>query len=135
MAQPEALPIFFGMLDDPNVGLRNQAIVMLAEALQRCQEPGGTNCSVVIAKSKQISSLIHKAILTPDEEVAGIQAFSICGTQEDLALLDEMAARESKKKIDLSNQDALNDQRAGIWLIHNAEKKIKVREASKAEKR
>ncbi len=134
-AQPEALPAFLQMLRDPNLGMRDRGIMLLAESLQQCNGSKNVKCTAVLTKRDEISSIIRRRIFTSPGEGIGIKALGICGTQEDLGLLENVAARQSARKIDPADQDARSDQQAVLWLVHNAEKQIKIREVNEADRR
>jgi len=110
---------------------QDDAAIMLAELLEDCRTKSAeiATCRQVETEREHIISTIRQRILDLPDENQGptIDALAICGSQSDLAFLDQVADRAKAKKVDPQNERAVRIQQDIIWLCRHAQDKIRKR--------
>jgi HEAT repeat protein len=114
-AQPEAVNYLFALTSDKNEMVRARASFVLAEALARCKPALlDASCVTILDNEKAVLEILRKNAQDsrfPVTRYKAIKALGLCGTEEDLALLDELnrgdtdrwfalTVRQAKQKIE-----------------------------------
>jgi hypothetical protein len=135
--QPQAVKLLFNMLEDSNEVKRGNASQLLAQLIQDCEgKPDGPTCSIVKPRRGRILSEIHQRIEElPDDQISfDLLALGICGTESDVAFLDDVIEQHKAKMVTQKSQEPSSLQSMVVWLCRDSQNKIKQRLASQQPK-
>ncbi len=120
---PESLPLLLSMSNSNLEVERDRATVMLAEALQRCYQANAKDCFPVLAKRDVILLTVREKARSIDPTFA-VVALGVCGTAEDLLLLQELASQPHPRGVNPNDE---TDRTSFLAIIGRSQQQITAR--------